>query len=204
MEDILRLYTKPYNKSEPVVCFDEKSVQLLDNLYPQSLARPGKIARCDYEYKRCGTANVFCTVEPKAGKHLIKVTPRRTARDFAEALRDIARRYPAKKTIHIVLDNLNTHCRKSVIQRFGKVRGSTLWKKFTFHFTPKHASWLNQAEIAISLFARAVLKRKRYPDIDSLGKAAAVFQKTNNRSTRPFKWKFTVRKARKQFKYQAP
>jgi transposase len=203
MENILRLYAKPHNKSEPVICLDEKPVQLLDDLRPASLAKPGQTARRDYEYKRCGTANVFCAVEPKAGKYLIKVTERRKAGDFAEALRDIARRYHSVKTIHLVLDNLNTHCLKSIIQRFGQARGQALWRKFKFHFTPKHASWLNQAEIAISIFSRAVLRRRRHPDITSLADAAREFQTSCNAQHHPFQWKFTVRNAREKFKYNS-
>jgi transposase len=200
MEDVLSLYAKPYNLKEPVVCFDEKSVQLLDDIYPVVPVRPGRIARRDHEYVRCGTANEFCSVEPRAGRYFLKVTQRRTATDFAEVLKDLAGRYPKARTIHLVLDNLNTHCLKSVIKRFGERRGRTLWKRFTVHYTPKHASWLNQAEIAISVFSGAVLRHKRYPTIAPLRHATAAFQKRRNAQGRPFDWRFTVADARRKFR----
>lgn len=202
MEDLLRLYAKPLNKREPVVCFDEKSVQLKEDLFPRQLPRPGRYARRDHEYIRRGTANVFCVIEPKTGKYLLKTTQRRTAIDFAEALRNIAQRYPKAKKIHLVLDNLNTHGLKSVIKRYGLSTATRLWNRFKFHFTPKHASWLNQAEIAISNFSKKVLFRARYSSLQALQSATSAFQKKQNAQPSPISWRFTVKDARRKFKYE--
>jgi hypothetical protein len=117
---------------------------------------PGHLARRDYEYKRCGTANVFCAVEPKPGRHFTKVTPSRASPDFAAFLLDIAAAYPVAETIHLVLDNLSTHTRKAATDWFGEEDGAWLWSRFTIHHTPKHGSWLNQAEIEIGLLADSV------------------------------------------------
>jgi hypothetical protein len=201
MENILRLYNKPLNSNEPVVCFDEKSVQLLSDLYAPQLPQPGKILRRDHEYVRCGTVNVFCSVEPKAGRHFLKVTKRRTALDFADVLRDIEHRYADADVIHLVLDNLNTHRLKSLTSRFGEIEGTRLWRRFSFHFTPKHASWLNQAEIQISAFARAVVRRSRLPSPAALRAATKAWQRKMNKLMRPFSWTFNVPKARKVFNY---
>ena len=201
MEDVLRLYTRPYDLRQPVVCFDEKSTQLLDDVYPHTAVRPGRIARRDHEYKRCGTANIFCAIEPKSGKYFVKVTARRTADDFAEALADIALRHPRCRTIHLVMDNLNTHCLKAVIGRFGEARGRALWRRFTFHFTPKHASWLNQAEIAIGVLSSAVLRRRRHPTMAALRRESRAFERRSNSNAKPFEWRFSVCDARSKFKY---
>lgn len=112
------------------------------------------MARRDGEYQRCGTANVFCGVEPKAGRHFPKVTATRSSLQFADYLLEVAVRYPQADTIHLVMDNLSSHTRKALVERFGEKAGGWLWDRFTVHYTPKPGSWLNQAEIAISLFSR--------------------------------------------------
>lgn len=201
MENILQLYNKPYNPTEPVICFDEKSVQLLSDTYSYKPCRPGAVAQRDHEYIRRGTANVFCSVEPKAGRHFVKVTTRRTALDFAEAINDISKRYPTAKTIHLVLDNLNTHCQKSLLLRFGKAKGRSLWRRFTVHYTPKHASWLNQAEIQISAYSRAVLRHARIDSIDSLRQQSSAWQRRMNIKAQPFQWKFSRKDSRRVFNY---
>jgi hypothetical protein len=121
MEDVLGVYEKPLSEQEPVVCIDEKPV----------------VARRDGEYERCGTANVFCGVEPKAGRHFPKVTANRSSPEFADYLLEIAEKYPAADTIHLVLDNLSSHTRKAVVERFGEAAGSWLWERFTAHYTPQ-------------------------------------------------------------------
>lgn len=145
MEALLNLYEKPLDPRRPVVCLDERPVQLLDAYRPGKPMRPGRIALKDYEYIRCGTANVFCAVGPKAGKHFInkhfiKATPNRKGPAFAEMMRDIAQRYPRAKEIRMVLDNLSTHTAKSLVDRFGKRRGMKLWRRFRVYYTPKHGS----------------------------------------------------------------
>jgi len=162
---------------------------------------PGHAARRDYEYKRCGTANVFCAVEPKAGRHFTKVTPTRASPDFAEFLLDIAAAYPATDTIHLVLDNLSTHTRKAVTDWFGKRDGGWLWKRFTVHYTPKHGSWLNQAEIEVGLFSRQCLGKRRISTIEDLNRQADAWNQRTNQNKTTIEWKFTRKQARKKLKY---
>ena len=161
MEDILAVYEKPLSELEPVVCVDEKPVVLHQEVRPPWAMRPGRVARRDGEYQRCGTANVFCGVEPKAGQYFPKVTAHRSSPEFADYLLEVAIRYPEADSIHLVLDNLSSHTRKAVVEPFGEKAGSWLWDRFTVHYTPKHGSWLNQAEIAISLFSRQCLGQRR-------------------------------------------
>ena len=171
MEDVLNLYEKPLNPKEPVVCLDEKPIQLLKDARPSIAAnKPGDIFKRDYEYVRCGTANVFCGVEPKAGKHFTRVTKNRKRAAFAKMISRIAKAYPGTKTIHLVMDNLNTHGKKSLTDFYGEKQGSKIWNKFTPHYTPKHASWLDQAEIEIGIFSRQCLGKDRIGDIPSLRK----------------------------------
>ncbi len=160
MEDVLKIYEKPMLVSAPVVCLDEKPVVLHADTRPQAPMQPGQVAGRDYEYRRCGTANVFCAVEPKAGRHFTKVTKTRASPDFAEFLLDIAASYPAADTLHLVLDNLSTHTRKAATDWFGEEEGGWLWSRFTVHHTPKHGSWLNQAEIEIGFFSRQCLGKR--------------------------------------------
>jgi hypothetical protein len=143
MEDVLALYEEPLTEEEPVVCIDEKPVVLHRDIRAPLPAGPGQPARRDYEYKRCGTANVFCGVEPKAGRHFPKPTATRSAAEFADYLVEIVARYAEARTIHLVMDNLNTHGRKSLVKRYGEKLGGLLWNRFTVHYTPKHGSWLN-------------------------------------------------------------
>ncbi len=151
MEDVLATYEKPLQAEDPVVCMDEKSVSLHEEVREPIPFQPGRETRRDGAYRRAGTANIFCGVEPKAGVHFTEVTPRRTAHRFAEFLKGVADFYPQVRTIHLVLDNLNTHRRKALVDRYGEADGNRLWQRFTVHYTPKHASWLNQAEIEIGL-----------------------------------------------------
>ncbi len=165
MEDVLALYEKPLSEEEPVVCIDEKPVMLHRDTRARLAVRPGRLARRDYEYKRCGTANVFCGAEPKAGRHFLKPTPDRAAAEFAEYLLKMVARYPDARTIHLVMDNPNTHGRKSLTDCYGEKLGGLLWKRFTVHYTPKHGSWLNQAEIEVSLLSRLCLGQRSIPDL---------------------------------------
>src|ERR1039457_3035550 len=139
MEDVLGVYEKPLSASEPVVCIDEKPVVLHEDTCTSIPMRPGRVARRDYEYKRCGTANVFCGVKPKAGRHFTKVTLTRCSAEFADYLLKVAARYPAADTIHLVMDNLSTHTQKALVERFGDTAGTWLWDRFTVHQTWKLA-----------------------------------------------------------------
>ena len=140
-----------------MVCVDDKPVTLHADVRPASAAVPGREARRDNEYERCGTANVFCAVEPKAGRHFTFPTPDRSAFEFAQVAVTLALQYPEAKTIHLVMDNLNIHHRKSLADVFGAEMATEVWDRFTVHYTPKHGSWLNQAEIEIGDIFSAML-----------------------------------------------
>ena len=154
MEDVLEVYERPYNPQEPVVCLDEKPVTLHADVRPASPAKPGREARQDNEYERRGTANIFCAVEPKAGRHFTFATPDRSGFEFAKVAFELALQYPAASTIHLILDNLNIHRLKSLTDLLGNEIGTEVWNRFTVHYTPTHGSWLNQAEIEIGMLAR--------------------------------------------------
>jgi hypothetical protein len=201
MEDVLRVYERPFTEMAPVVCIDEKPVVLHEDTRPPVPMLPGRVARLDYEYKRCGTANVFCGVEPKAGRHFAKVTSTRKSPEFADFLLEIASSYPKANTIHLVLDNLSTHSRKAVVDRFGEKDGDWLWRRFTVHHTPKHASWLNQAEIEIGIFSRQCLGKRRIGNINDLTIETNAWSQRINQNQTTIKWKFTRKKARLMMKY---
>jgi hypothetical protein len=190
MEEVLEIYEKAYNPLEPVVCLDEKPVVLHRDLRPPTQAQPQQPAKRDHEYKRCGTANVFCAVEPLAGRHFTWPTPNRSGRQFAKMLQRIDKAYPNARTIHLVLDNLSTHARSSLVGYFGLLRADELWNRFTIHYTPKHASWLNQAEIEISIFARQCLGSRRLPSLPALRAQANAWKRTVNRQRLKINWTF--------------
>jgi hypothetical protein len=202
MEDVLATYELPLCYKEPGVCLDEKSIQLLKNINATSrLARLRKPRQNDYEYERKGTANAFCVVEPKRGRYMVKITKKRKVGQFAEMMRDIGKAYPAASKIHLVIDNLSTHKRKFLIEHLGPRRGGNLWDRFTIHYTPKHGSWLNQAEIAISLFSRGCLGKDRIATRVTLAKRAAAWTQRVNEERRAINWRFTRGKARAKFRY---
>jgi hypothetical protein len=202
MEDVLAVYEKPYNSVEPVVCLDEKPVSLHADVRPPIPAAPGRIAKRDNEYERCGTANVFCAVEPKGGRHFTLSTPDRSAPEFAQALDYIVSSYPLARTIHVVMDNLNIHCQKSLTNCFGEERGGAVWNRLTVHYTPKHGSWLNQAEIEISLFSRQCLGHRRIPTLGILRRESRAWNRKVNRDRVQINWRFTRKRARAKFRYK--
>jgi hypothetical protein len=202
MEDVLETYEKPYDPAEPVVCLDEKPVTLHADVRPTSPAEPGREARRDNEYERRGTANVFCAVEPKAGCHFTFATPDRSAFEFARVVCHLAMQYPEAETIHLVIDNLNIHRRKSLTDAFGEEMGRQVWDRFTIHFTPKHGSWLNQAEIEIGLFSRQCLGSRRIPDLKTLRRESRAWNCRMNRDCIKINWKFDRRTARRTFGYK--
>jgi hypothetical protein len=201
MEDVLAVYERPHNPAEPVVCLDEKPVSLHADVRPPMPAAPGKISKRDNEYRRCGTANVFCAVEPKAGKHFTFPTPNRSAPELARVLDKIIGSYPFARTVHLVMDNLNIHCRKTLTDYFGKKLGPYLWSRLSVHYTPKHGSWLNQAEIEISLFARQCLGKRRIPTLAVLKSESRAWNRKMNRDRVKINWQFTRKKAREKFRY---
>lgn len=200
MEAILQLYHQPLDPKRPMVNFDEKSVQLLDEVRPSFPCQPGKPGREDYEYKRNGTRNLFVFVEPKAGFRQILVTRHRKKIDFAYAMRylvDVL--YPEADKIDVVLDNLNTHHYHSLVEHFGKVEADRIMNRLCFHFTPPHASWLNMAEIELSVLSRQCLDR-RLPDEMTLVTEILAWEDRRNAVGKPFNWSFTVEDARAVFR----
>jgi DDE superfamily endonuclease len=203
MEDVLKTYEQPYDSRQPVVCLDEKPVTLHADLRPASPATLGRAARGDQEYERCGTANVFCAVEAKAGRHFTFPTPHRSGAEFAKGVGRLAEHYPEAETIHLVLDNLNIHGRKSLTDFYGTERGSLICDRFTVHDTPTHGSWLNQAEIAIGLFSRPCLGCRRIPDLKTLRQETRAWHRQMNRSRTRINGKFDRKAARRKFGYKA-
>lgn len=185
-----------------MVCLDEKPVTLHADVRPASAAKPGREARRDNEYERRGTANVFCAVEPTTGRHFTFATPDRSAFEFARVACELALQYRQAKTIHLVLDNLNIHCQKSLTDAFGTEMGTEIWNRFTIHYTPKHGSWLNQAEIEIGLFARQCLGNRRIPDLNALRRESRAWNRRMNRDQVKINWQFDRRAARRKFGYQ--
>lgn len=201
MEEVLDLYALPYNPHEPVLCFDEKSKELHKETRPMHQTKETRVRRRDYEYTRNGTTNIFMTVEPKGAYRAVHVTKRRTRIDFAHEIKRIVEspRYRGATMIHIVLDNLNTHTEKSVTAAFGKEAAERLMQKITFHHTPKHASWLNMAEIELSIMEGQSTKG-RVPDVPSLKKKLRSWQRERNRMRAGINWKFTTDDARRIFR----
>jgi hypothetical protein len=202
MEDVLETYEQPYDPQQPVVCLDEKPVMLHADVRPASPVKPGREARRDNEYERCGTANVFCAVEPKAGRHFTFATPDRSGFEFAQAAVTLAMQYPEAKTIHLVMDNLNIHHRKSLTDVFGPEMAAEVWDRFTVHYTPTHGSWLNQAEIEIGIFSRQCLGNRRIPNLKTLRREAKAWNQRMNRDRVKIAWKFDRKTARRKFGYK--
>ena len=200
MEDVLRVYERPYDPREPVVCVDERPVQLLDDVRNSTRRADGTLRR-DYEYRRRGTANIFCGVEPLAGRHFTKATATRDRFEFAKFVREIVAVYPGAKRIHLVMDNLSTHTKNSLVAAFGPVEAERLWNRLQVHYTPKHGSWLNQAEIEISLVSRECLGQRRLGTLAKLKEQTRAWNRVANRARRTINWRFTRRKARETFRY---
>jgi hypothetical protein len=202
MEGVLETYEQPYDPKQPVVCLDEKPITLHADVRPSSPAAPGREARLDNEYERRGTANVFFAVEPKTGRHFTFATPDRSGFEFARVACELAMQYPDADTIHLVMDNLNIHGRKSLTDAFGAEMGGEIWDRFTVHYTPKHGSWLNQAEIEIGIFSRQCLGKRRIPDLETLGREAKAWNRRMNRDRIKINWKFDRKIARRKFGYK--
>jgi hypothetical protein len=202
MEDVLEVYERPYNPKQPVVCLDEKPITLHADVRPTFPAIPGREARRDNEYERRGTANVFCAVEPKTGRHFTFPTPDRSGFQFAQVIFHLALQYPEAETIHLVMDNLNIHRRKSLTDLYGEEVGGQIWDRFTVHHTPTHGSWLNQAEIEIGIFARQCLGTRRMPDLETLNREAHAWNRRINRAQTKINWKFDRKAARRKFHYK--
>jgi hypothetical protein len=202
MEDVLAMYEKAYDPAGPVVCFDEKPITLHADVRAPMPAKPGREARRDNEYERRGTANVFCAVEPKTGRHYTFATPDRSGFEFAQVMAELACQYRSAETIHLVMDNLSSHTRKSLTDLYGEEFGGELWDHFTVHYTPRHGSWLNQAEIEIGLFARQCLGKRRIPDLKTLRRESRAWNRRMNRDSVKINWRFDRTAARRKFAYQ--
>lgn len=205
MEHILELYHRPYDPKRRLVCFDEKSMQLLANLTVPLVRKAGHALRQDYEYKRNGTRNLFVFVEPQAGFRQVLVTKRRTKLDFARVMRylvDVI--YPDPECIlDVVMDNLNTHHYHSLVETFGKQEADRIMKRLVFHYTPAHASWLNMAEIELSVLSKQCLSR-RIPDEWTLTTESIAWEEARNTKKASIRWNFTVDDARIVFKEHYP
>ena len=196
MEDVLDLYAEPYDPHRPVVCFDETSTQLLADVREPLPAQPGRPRRQDYEYRRGGTRNIFLACEPLAGWRHVAITERRTMPDFAHQMRwlvDVA--YPDAPVVRVVLDNLNTHRMASLYETFPAAEARRIAKRLEFHHTPKHASWLNMAEIEFSALSRSCLKR-RNPDADVLQRQITAYETQRNSAGVTINWRFSTHDAR--------
>jgi transposase len=198
MEGTLRQYEKPFDPNEPVVCLDEQPYQMVEDARPSAPASPGKIVKQDYEYRRRGTCSVFVAVEPKAGKRFTQARPRRTRADFARFVRDLLKRYPDAERVHLVLDNLNTHNDKSLIQTFGEAAARPLLNRIEWHYTPKHASWLNLAEIEISAIDRQCLAR-RLATLQDVQRELSQCTRDRNRKKIKINWTFKRKDAKRVF-----
>ena len=202
MEDVLEVYARPYNEKKPVVCVDEKPVALIGDTRDRILPKdPGDILKKDYEYKRNGSVNVFCAVEPKAGKYMNTVTQQRCGSDFAKFIKSLSDKYSGAEKIVLVMDNLATHKEKHLLDFYGEKEGKNLWDKFEVHYTPKHGSWLNQAEIAIGMYSRQCLGDGRIGTIENLKLQTRAWNKRANIKKVKINWRFTKSKARKSLGY---
>jgi len=191
MYDLLSLYARPFSRIEPVVCLDEKSTQLLAHSRAPLPMKAGTVLREDYEYIRRGTCNLFVAVEPKAGQRTVAVTDHRAKTDFVAFVQHLIEQvYGSARRIHLVLDNLNTHFRKCFEDVLGKRTATRLLKRVRFHYTPKHASWLNMAEIEIGILTRQCLDR-RIIDRGALAIEVDAWQREHNARCRTIRWSFT-------------
>ncbi len=196
MEDVLDLYAEPYDPQRPTVTFDETSKQLIGETRPPLPAQPGHPARYDYEYKRNGTRNIFLFCEPQAGWRHVAVTAQRTMEDFAHQMKWLVdERYPHAAVIRVVLDNLNTHKPGSLYETFSAAEAHRLRQKLEFHYTPKHGSWLNMAEIELRVFARQCLQRRIATETTLTQELAAV-ETARNTARATIHWQFTTTEAR--------
>lgn len=181
---------------------DEKPVTPHADVRPASPAVPGKESRQASEYKRCGTANVFCAVEPKAGRHSAFPTPDRSAFEFTRVIFRLTLQYPKAETIHVVMDNLNIHRHKSLTDLHGAETGGEIWDRFTVHYTPTQGSWLNQAEIEIGIFSRQCLGRRRIHDLETWWRETQAWNRRMNQAATRINWQFDRKDARRKFGYQ--
>ena len=196
MEDVLEVYRRPYDPERPVVCLDETSKQLIGEVSTPVPAVPGQVAHYDYEYVRNGVANLFMIFEPLAGKREVEVTDRRTKKDYALCLRKIAdEMYKGAEVIVLVQDNLNTHSPASLYEAFEPAEARRLMNRFEVHYTPKHGSWLDMAEIELGILGRQCLSR-RIDNIEDLRRETRTWKTDRDAARAKVTWQFTTADAR--------
>lgn len=204
MEAVLDLYAEPADPAHPVVCFDEKPVQLLADTRPPVPARPGQVARHDYEYERCGTANLFIAFQPRGSWRAVTVTARRTCTDFAQQMKVLVdEHFPAARRIRVVLDNLNTHTVAALYEAFPPAEARRLARRLEFHYTPVHGSWLNMVEIELSVLARQSL-RQRIGSAERLQEVVSRWATQRNAARETVHWRFTTDAARAKLGHRYP
>lgn len=204
MEDVIDIYTRPYDLLHPVVCFDESNKQLVGETVEPLPIKPGQPQRYDYQYERHGVCNLFMFSEPLVGWRHIEVTDRRTKPDYAQQMKYLVDvKYPGAERITVIQDNLNTHVPSSLYQAFEPVEAKRILDKLDFHYTPKHGSWLNMAEIELSVLANQCLDR-RLPDKKALQREVAAWEKQRNLDSRKIDWQFTTADARIKLKRLYP
>lgn len=204
MEDVLEVYTRPTDPTQPLVCFDELSKQQVKDVRTPIPPAPGQPERYDYEYERNGTSNLFMFFAPLLGWRHVKVTERRTAVDFAHCMRDLVDvHFPDAPRITLVVDNLNTHVLASLYKAFAPAEARRIWERLEVHYTPKHGSWLNMAEIELSVLARQCLNR-RIPDRETLIQEVAAWEAKRNARGIVADWRFTTADARIKLKRLYP
>lgn len=204
MEAVLEVYQKPYDPDLPVICMDESSKQLLKEVRAPIPAEPGKPERFDTEYERNGTCNIFMFFEPLTGKRFVDITNRRTAIDWAEQVRTLVDEiYPDAPKILLVMDNLNTHCGASLYKAFEPEEARRILDRLEFCYTPKHGSWLNMAEIELSILGRQCLNR-RIMDTSTIEREVDKWQEVRNNSASPMNWRFKTSNARIKLKKLYP
>jgi hypothetical protein len=204
MEDVLEVYQRPYDSRRPVVCIDEAMKQLVKETRKNIPAAPGRPERTDYEYERNGTANLFMISEPLAGRRRVKVTDRRTKIDFAHVLREIVDEdYADAEVIVLVMDNLNTHKPASLYEAFEPAEARRIVNRLEIHYTPKHGSWLDMAEIELNVLQKQCLNR-RIPDRATLNEEVAAWEQSRNNANNKVDWQFTTQDARTKLKRLYP
>jgi hypothetical protein len=196
MEDVLEVYHRPYDPNRPQVCLDETSKQLVTESRPSMSMQPGRCKRVDSEYRRCGVTSVFMLSEPLAGKRRVRVRSRRTQIDFAEVIRELCDElYPDAQKIVLVLDNLNTHTIASLYEAFEPVMARRLVEKLEIHYTPKHGSWLNMAEIELSVLSRQCTN-DYVENADQLAQRIEAWERKRNDEKTSIDWRLTTADAR--------
>ena len=204
MEDVLSVYTRPYDPKRPQICLDERPVQLLADVREPLPACPGTPRRQDHEYERRGMANLFLWYEPLMSRRHIEVTERRTMVDWAHCIKDLVDvHYPEADVIVLVMDNLNTHSPASLYQAFPPAEAKRLADKLEIHYTPTHGSWLDMAEIELAILSRQCLDQ-RIPDVDMLKHQVQAWEQERSRTATTIDWRFTTEDARIKLKRLYP